>query len=791
MFKKLLLLAAFFCLFMGGFAQTINSLTPSSALQGQYLNVTIVGQGTSFTSGVSSVKLIYGAGSGTYYTAASVTIVSDTEVAADFTFDANAPVGFYRIEMYNNSNLISTLNAFEITSNSASISSVSPNSSQRNNTLTVSIVGVNTSFQSGGVSTVKLLYENGSPTTYFGSNIQVISETQASASFTFPNDAPLGSYYLEMYTNSQILIESSTFTVVDPNAKEISSISPSSSGRNQSLTVSLVGLNTSFQSGGVSSVKLHLTAGSQTFEYFGTNILVTDDTHFSSNFTIPFDAPINYYDVVVTSNNEELVKSNCFNVTAQNDASISSVSPNTSELNKTLTVTVVGLNTSFQSDGVSSVQLIYGAGSSTTYMGSLITINSETELTVDFNIPANAPLGYYSMELVSNNKTLKKYNAFEVYNPNPAYINSVSPASSERNKILDVTVVGINSSFQSGISSFKIVYSGGSPTTYIGSNILVTSNTSATASFSIPANAPLGYYTVEINNNGTILTKNSSFLVTAPVQSIQSVSKTTAAKEEAFVLTVIGKNTVFTSGVNTIEYSMENAYLLNNPTVFSGTNITVLNDTSLTVEFTVPADAFLGDYKLTLAGNTNLTKNNALQIESPGNDVSGTFDDLVEGDIIYLIDINTNDTVATDTLNANLYFEFMQVANGQYRIKVLGVANGSIPLTVSNGDNNTLALTSNGGSVLDYITGVKKVEERTSFLVYPNPAVSVLNIEVPSLNGNVEIFNSIGERLMIVSLNSMVENKITINVSELNSGMYFVNYINGMNPITATFLVVR
>ncbi len=690
MSKKLLLFLGVLCLFATSYAQSISSLTPNSTQQGQSLTITIVGQNTTFNAGVTSVKLIYGAGSGTFYTAASVTVASDTTLDAGFAIPAYAATGFYRVEVYSNNTLISKLNSFEILSSAPSIASISPSTSTVNNTLTVSIVGANTSFQSGGVSSIKLLYGNGSPTTYIGSNIQITSETEASASFTIPSNAPLGFYNLEVNTNSQLLTKSNSFEVIYPNAPQISSVSPSSSGRNQSLSVSLVGLNTSFQIG-----------------------------------------------------------------------------------------------------GVASVQLKYSSGSSTTYVGTNIVVNSNTSLTADFTIPIDAPFGYYQVEVNSNSEIITKSNAFQVTSQNNSALSSISPSSSERNNTLNVTIVGLNTDFQSGVSNVQLIYNSGSPTIYTGSNIVINSNTSVTATFSIPANAPLGYYDVALNNNGTPLMKYSSFLITAVVESIKSVSKTVATKGESFVLTVIGKNTSFTSGVSNVEYSFQNGYLLNNPTHFSGTNISVIDDTTLTAEFTIPADAFLGDYQLTLSGYTTLQKNSALLVDASGNVISGTVTDLVEGDIIYLID-NNNDTIATDTLNANLYFEFIQVPNGQYTMKIKGIANGSVPVFVNDDDNNALALTTSGGS-FDILTSIQKPTTNEALGVYPNPAVSQLTIVIPTTQhlSYIYIYNSIGEEVMNYPYNSGSGSKFTLNVSEWSAGMYFVNYINGSTPVTTSFVVVK
>ena len=76
----------------------------------------------------------------------------------------------------------------------------------------------------------------------------------------------------------------------------------------------------------------------------------------------------------------------------------------------------------------------------------------------------------------------------------------------------------------------------------------------------------------------------------------------------------------------------------------------------------------------------------------------------------------------------------------------------------------------------DTTTGINNIQ--SDFLIYPNPAKYFVNIETESNEGfNVEIFNLSG-----IKLHSMYskQNKSTLNVSNLNAGMYIlkINYEN-------------
>jgi hypothetical protein len=70
--------------------------------------------------------------------------------------------------------------------------------------------------------------------------------------------------------------------------------------------------------------------------------------------------------------------------------------------------------------------------------------------------------------------------------------------------------------------------------------------------------------------------------------------------------------------------------------------------------------------------------------------------------------------------------------------------------------------------------GVEDFESGSSFNVYPNPSDSRLNIQLKQgiINGQIEIFDMLGKQVINHTLNS--ENLSTINISELNSGLYLI-----------------
>ena len=69
------------------------------------------------------------------------------------------------------------------------------------------------------------------------------------------------------------------------------------------------------------------------------------------------------------------------------------------------------------------------------------------------------------------------------------------------------------------------------------------------------------------------------------------------------------------------------------------------------------------------------------------------------------------------------------------------------------------------------ITDVEEVVERHDVMVYPNPANSMLNIALGDAQTDIIIYNSLGQMVKRVE---MASGDVTINIEDLNAGVYFV-----------------
>lgn len=77
------------------------------------------------------------------------------------------------------------------------------------------------------------------------------------------------------------------------------------------------------------------------------------------------------------------------------------------------------------------------------------------------------------------------------------------------------------------------------------------------------------------------------------------------------------------------------------------------------------------------------------------------------------------------------------------------------------------------------MSGFEEMSEN-SFLIYPNPANDVINIELGDRKTDVEIFNCLGQ---VVRRLAGISGTVQVNVSDLNDGMYFVNINNKVEKV--------
>lgn len=290
-------------------AQTIVSVDPNTAQQGQNLAVAIEGLGTHFEQG--SNTYIWLSQGGQNIDAYGYYPYDDTLLIAWFDIPIDAASGLYDLNVYNSIDGTLTLyDGFRITL--GNIISVDPNSAQQGQALSVAITGQNTHFFQQGSSTV--WFSQGSPTNFYAEDAWAIDDTLIIAKFVFSDDATTGLRDLNVYNDIDGTLTLYDGFTVTPCNPVLTSITPNGAYQGQSLTVTITGQNTHFAQGTLTFQQgsptawfarqgtpttsvIWLTQGSSTI--YSRDGEASGDGLLMAHFDIPADANAGLWDVVV------------------------------------------------------------------------------------------------------------------------------------------------------------------------------------------------------------------------------------------------------------------------------------------------------------------------------------------------------------------------------------------------------------------------------------------------------------------------------------------------------------
>jgi hypothetical protein len=174
-------------------------------------------------------------------------------------------------------------------------------------------------------------------------------------------------------------------------------------------------------------------------------------------------------------------------------AKIVLVSPNFSEREATLNVTITGSNTHFSQTSATGVS--FSQGSSTLQINSINKVNDST-IIASVTIKQTNSLGYYDVKIANPVDGSIFMNASFQVTPSVASLKSVSPASSQKGKTLTITITGNKTHFTqaSSVVSFS--------TSKIHTNSSsVINDTILTCSISIDSTAVSGMYDLNLSNS--------------------------------------------------------------------------------------------------------------------------------------------------------------------------------------------------------------------------------------------------------------------------------------------------
>lgn len=535
------------------------------------------------------------------------------------------------------------------------------------------------------------------------------------------------------------------------NGQQLQSIVPNTGSQGQTLTVSITGANTSFSQ---ASNTVWFSQGSSTIIY-ATNNNVISNTLINSTFSIPNNALLGYYNVNVYNQTNGLMSiNNWFQITSNtNNPIITNVNPNSAQQGQLLPVTITGQNTNFLQ--ATNTTAWFEQGSSTVIYPLNIITNSNTQITIFMQIPANQPTGLYTTKVYNSvDGNMQLPNSFNVtYNANPPQLVSVSPSTTTQGAVLDVIISGQNTHFNQGTGTITWFQQGSSTVSIYPFNQYSVNDNVHFAQYSIPQTAQTGMYsTYTYNAIDGLLFLNASFYVgNAITYFIQTSSNP-----------VNGGTTTGGGYFNTNQYCTVSA------TPNSGYYFVSWTENGITVSVN-------SSYTFLVNGNRNLVAN-----FSPLNQ--------------YYI------TTMVNPVNAGY-----TTGSGVYNLNQAAVVT-AIPFTGWKFDNwteNTNIVSTdsvysfivlNNRTLVANFSPLISVNENSfsSDIIFPNPVKDLLNISLNNYHNkeiNIKLYNSLGE-LVINKLIQNNTNEIKLDIGTLPKGVYFIEINNNSINILKQKIIV-
>ena len=573
---------------------TITSITPASGLQNNTVNFTIVG--TNFQPGLTNVKILNITAPGTELPV-SILNVTTVQITGSVWIPDDAIAGnFYRLNVSTiNGGLVSKPTAFTVGIVPVpTITSITPATGIRNSTVNFTIIGTN--FQPGltdvKISTIVMTppptdgvgrsFSMPMPITETGFPVIIINVTtvQVKGQVVIPETAILGNYNLDVITRDGGLVrKTAAFNVTAWPVPTISTFTPASAPKNS--TVSFVLTGTNFRPGYTNVSLSNIWNGIP----FYLNLASVTSTRIDGTFTIPGGELAGTHELrVTTTDGGTAIKDDAFTLNSLPLPTITSITPTSGSKNSTTFFTIVGTNFETNNGTVVTFRNSY----SSIQLNTTITSVTPTQITGNLVIPADAPMGAWTLGVTTfDGGEADKADAFTVnYMPVPT-ITSITPISAYKNGPISFTIAGTN--FEpDGKTYVRLRTTTGAPVYAVLSNV---ASTTITGNFTIPNDAVSGLYIVDVVTvDGGGNSKLNAFTVNPfPAPTITSITPASAYRNTTANFIIVGTN--FQPGLTDVK-------LLNITAPGTELPVTVLNVTKTQIigYVGIPIEAIPGNF---------------------------------------------------------------------------------------------------------------------------------------------------------------------------------------------------
>ena len=526
----------------------IASVNPSTVQQGQTRDVTVTGQGTNFSSGVTTVS--FGAG----VTVNSVSVTSITTAVVNVTIAADAAVGPRTVTATTGTQVATLANGLTIAAGAAVLTNVTPASAVQGQTLSVAVTSQFTHFVQGVTAAD------------FGAGVSVDAltvntPTSATATITVSAITATGVRSVTMTTGTEAVTLPGVFTV-QAGAAAIAQVAPNAGDQGQTLTVTVTGTNTHFQQG--------LTTANFGAGIEAGAVNVTSPTSATVPLTIAALAAPGSRNVTLTTGGELASIANGFTVVAAT-AVIAGVDPDSGQQGQTLAVIVTGAFTHFV-QGVTTAD--FGAGVTV----NTVTVSSPTSAVVNITIAGTAALGGRTVVISTGTESARSTAGIFTIQPSTAVIASITPNTGRQAETITVMIDGSGTHFAQGVTTASF------GADVIVNQLAVNSPTQATATIGISAGASLGARAVTMTTGGEVASIANGFTIQAGVPVVFSAVPSIGRQAETLDVAVTGRFTSFAAGRTTASFG-------DGITV---TSVLVQSPTNATVSIAIDPAATLG-----------------------------------------------------------------------------------------------------------------------------------------------------------------------------------------------------
>jgi hypothetical protein len=551
---------------------TLTIVDPGSGMQGDTnLTVNILGQYTLFDN---TTTFNFGSG----VTVNSVQILGPTIATATISIDQLATLG--------GRGVVATTSDtpggpqvvggayFSVTPSLAQIVSVTPNTAEQGQSVSVLVTGSNTHW-------------NGSTVFSFGdgitvSNTNVTGITSATLTLNIPALAAEGPTYVSAQTLGEIANLNNAF-VVTAGTPYLLSSGPGSLPQQSSATFTILSQATNWTQ---ACASVSYGAG-----VVISNVQVTGPTSLTVLGAVQATTPVGYRNLTVTCGSQVLSLGNAFYV-SPGPAVINSVTPNTGGQGVNLpSVQIEGTNTNWV-NGVTTL----------TFPGVLVNsfmVTSPTTITANITPSDYAQAGEVSVTATTQGEVATGVNVFDITQTQPELLAVVPTSAPQAWTSQTVTLTADFTHFCDNVTTN--CPAGFTPSVAnFGTGITVnsvsaTSLTKLVATVSVLPTANTGYRNVSVITGNESVEINNAFNVTLGPAAIASLNPETGGQNTTATITVTGSQTHFNSNAATGPVTTAS---------FGGgiivTGITVTDSLHANVNITIPSGVALGNYNVTL-----------------------------------------------------------------------------------------------------------------------------------------------------------------------------------------------